>query len=684
MFRKWIMLSLALVCTLTMPLGAAAETSNQQADLNRNGGIVWPKDQELPTFAKAKHLDVAQVYDASGDIKILLTTLQGIVNRKEPRIYVQQNEKDPWINDLRVPYRVHDNAMDIVKAYAREVKGVIVYDPAVPDSINVATTLAGLKDAVVASPELAEELAAAPYRLRVIEDLQGKFQDRMDAYTWQYEHLWSQTTKRMLVGLSPNTSIPLPPDNFASFRTILAEPEQIRDASNRRTYDLDLSEFLGGDAVYLRFQDAFTQDGWGPAVHEISVSADGEEILRFETGTPEEETYLYDRQGSKFLPGADHRFADNGNYFLYEFNPPAGTQQLTVTVEMWNQFKVSASSVKPLSSEQKEPFGYLRDYAVANKAMVFWLSSGVPEQKALFERILADVDPGTPYLGWFDNDFEGEVAGIDLTSRHGVYVLPADWFHNMTVFAGTKAQPAPANKPVIPKLNNKIYVTFTFGEGDNLQYDQNHMRNLWDDPARGQVPINWTASPLLYDAAPAILNHYRSTATKNDQLVAGPSGAGYFSPQVWPEESFARFMMDSYPYLKKSGMSYPYVLNREVALDVPLTGSKAEAYVKYLKVPGLFLGGGDKVGVEIVNGNLPVSYLRGTSTVQDGINILNDFKSAWDGNSPTFISVGINAWSMKPSDVVAITEALGPEYEVVLADSYFALIREAYGLPKKP
>ncbi|MGG6310730.1 GxGYxYP domain-containing protein [Paenibacillus macerans] len=682
MIRKWIMLSLALICTFTLPLGVSAESSAQTDSHKRD--IVWPKNQELPTFAKPQRLDVAQVYDASGDIKILLTTLQGIVNRKEPKIYVQQNETDPWLNDIRVPYRIHDDAMDIVKAYAREVKGVIVYDPAVPDSINVATTLAGLKDAVVASPELAEELAAAPYRMKVIEDLQGKFRDRMDAYTWQYEHLWSQTTKRMLIGLSPNTSIPLPPDNFDAFRTIASESEQIRDASNRSTYDLDLSEFLGEDAVYLRFQDAFPQDGWGPAVHEISVTADGEEIMRFETGTPEEEAYLYDRQGSKFLPGSDHRFADNGNYFVYEFVPPAGTEQLTVAVELWNQYTVSASSVKPLSSEQKEPFGYLRDYAVANKAMVFWLSSGVPEQKALFEKILSDVEPGTPYLGWFDNDFEGEVAGIDLASQHGVYVLPADWFHNMTVFSGTKVQPAGTDKPETPELENKIYVTFTFGEGDNLQYDQNHMRNLWDDPARGQVPINWTASPLLYDAAPAILGYYRSTATENDQLVAGPSGAGYFSPQVWPEESYAQFMKDSYPYLKKSGMSYPYVLNREVARDVPLTSSKADAYVKYLKVPGLFLGAGNQMGVEIVNGNLPVSFLRGTATVQDGMNILNEFKATWDGSSPTFISVGINAWSMKPADVVAIVESLGPEYEVVLADQYFALIREAYGLPRKP
>ncbi|MNN21720.1 hypothetical protein D3C81_1350520 [compost metagenome] len=106
--------------------------------------------------------------------------------------------------------------------------------------------------------------------------------------------------------------------------------------------------------------------------------------------------------------------------------------------------------------------------------------------------------------------------------------------------------------------------------------------------------------------------------------------------------------------------------------------------MKDLKVPGLFLGGGSQNYVEIVNGNLPVSYFKGTTTARDGINILNDAKASWDGNSPMFVSVGVNAWSMRPSDVVEITQALGPEFEVVLADSYFTLIREAYGLPKKP
>lgn len=678
MIRRLTILCMALLCTTMVALGAsAAPVDDQQA-----GSIQWPKNQALPSFKQPKHLDVANVQAAPGDVKLLMTTLQGIVNRERPRIYLIQNKVDPWFNDMTIPFTLHDSYMEILDQYKNEVNGIIVYDPQVPDSINVATTLAGLKNAVVASPELAGLLSAAPYNLKVIEDFRGKFKDRMDAYTWQYEHLWSQTTHRMLIGLSPDTSIPIPPGLPESFRTIAEETRQLRDASNRGTYEYDLSSFLGKEAVYVRFDDSFPQDGWGPAVHSITVKADGQVIAQFETGKPEEEPYLYDRQNSKVLPGADHRFADNGNYFVYEFKPPAGTKQLTIAVEMWNQYKVSVGNVRPLSSEQREPFGYLRDYAVANKAMVFWLAAGVPEQRALMEKILSDVEPGTPYLGWFSNDVEGEVSSVDLLSRHSVFVLAADWFHNMTVFSGTKVEPAPARKPDTPKLENKIYVTFTFGEGDNLQYDQNHMREiLWDDPGRGKVPINWTSSPLLYDVAPAILNHYRKTATDNDLLVAGPSGAGYFYPTPWPDDTFPDFLKSTYRYLQQTGMTIPMVINRDAGPDVPLSEAEAAAYEQYAKVPGILLAS-DRFGIQIMNGTLPVSSMRGIGTVQDGKNVLAEAKAGWDGQSPLFLSVGVSAWGMRPSEIQAIAESLGPEYEVVRADQYFSLVREAYGLSK--
>jgi len=688
LLRKITMTCLILFCTMSLSLGTTSASATSSVETASKNTISWPKSQALPSFGKVKRLDVADVAKAPGDIRIMLATLQGVVNRSEPRIYLLENEEEgklTWLNDLQVPYQLHNEAWDLVKKYKNEVKGIIIYDPEVPDSINVATTLAGLKNGMVVSPDLAPQLQAAPYRLKVLEDLRGRFEDRMDAYTWQYEHLWKETTHRMLIGLSPSVSIKIPPGLPESFEVIAEETRQIRDASNKGTYELDLTSFLGGDAVYLRFDDAFIEDGWGSAVHEVVIKADGQTIAQFIPGTPEEEEFLYDRQDSQISAGdGGHRFADNGRYFVYRFVPPAGTQELTASVVMWNQFKVSAGNVQPLSSEQKEPYGYLRDFAVANKAMVFWLEVNDPEQRELFEKILSDVEPGTPYLGWFSNDVAGEFSSVEVTSNHGVYVLAADWFSNLTVFSGTQAKQVKTKAPAAPPLENKIYVTYTFSEGDNFQYNQHRMRILWDDPARGQVPINWTSSPLLYDAAPAMLNYYRQSATDNDLIIAGPSGAGYFYPEAWPEATFAEFLKKSYKYLQKSGMTLTYVLNRIDSNNVPLGSSYADAYERYYKAPGLFLSWEDRHGVEIVNGSLPVSTIQGISTVQDGLRVLEQAKANWDGKSPLFVSLGLLAWSLTPSDVVAMTEALGPEFEVVRGDHYFTLIRQSNGLSVKP
>lgn len=685
MFRKLTVIGLAIVCTLSMSLGASAEGSKEKP---RASTIAWPEKQALPNFSKIKQLDVADIYDAPGDIKLLMATLQGIVNRAEPRIYLLENKEEgkyTWLNDLDVTYKVRDDYWQIVRTYKDEINGIIIYDPKVPDSVNVATTLAGLKSAVVASPELAEKLKAAPYSLKVLDDLQGKFKDRLDAYTWQYENLWSQTTRRMLIGLSPDTSIRLPDNQADLFKVIAEDTTQERDGSNRKLYDLDLTGSLGKSDVYLRFDDAFPQDGWGTAVHEVTIKADGNTIANFIPGTPEEEPFLYDRQSSQVSAGnGGHRFADNSRYFVYKFTPPAGTKQLTASVDMWNQYKVSAGNAKPVSSEQKEPYGYLRDYAVANKAMVFWLDSNVPEQRALFEKILSDVKPGTPYLGWFSNDVDGEFSGVEITSNHGVYVLAADWFSNLTVFSGSKVNPVKAKAAKTPKLENKIYVTYTFSEGDNFQYNQHRMRILWDDPSRGQVPLNWTSSPLLYDGAPAMLNYYRETATDNDLLIAGPSGAGYFYPNAWPEASFSAFLKQSYSYMEKTGMTIPYVLNRVNSENVPLSDAHAAAYIKEYNPQGLFLSWENHHGVEIVGGKLPVSTIQGISTVQDGKKILEDVKAKWDGKSPLFVSLGLLAWSLTPSDIAELQASLGPEFVAVRADQYFSLIRSANALPVKP
>jgi len=120
-------------------------------------------------------------------------SLQGLVNRKEPRLYLIPDPKGAetyWV-ELYLSYGyepVEATLDDLLRAHAAEVKGYITFDPSVPDSLNVAISLAGVMDAIVCAPSAAARMEALG--LRNLIDLQGRFAGRVEPYRWLVdEHL---------------------------------------------------------------------------------------------------------------------------------------------------------------------------------------------------------------------------------------------------------------------------------------------------------------------------------------------------------------------------------------------------------------------------------------------------------------------------------------------------------------
>ncbi len=116
----------------------------------------------------------------------------------------------------------------------------------------------------------------------------------------------------------------------------------------------------------------------------------------------------------------------------------------------------------------------------------------------------------------------------------------------------------PPHRPHQAKPKKTTYLTLTFGEGDNIQFCQRRLRDLWDNADRGKAPMNWTVSPLLADIGPKLLNHFQRTSTKNDLLVCGPSGAGYTYPDSWAEGELDVYTRLSGRYMKATGMDVVY------------------------------------------------------------------------------------------------------------------------------
>ncbi len=342
-------------CAALSPFAARG----QQSAAPQTRSLIWPPHQALPTFHEPIHLDVADLTQLTGDQQALLTTLQGVINRREPRLYwllSGDGTDGTWLENLRVPYTTVSDPWSLLTRYRHEIRGAVVYDPNVPDTIDVATSLASLNNAVIATADLASSL-----NLPVIQDLRGQFATKFDAYNWALAHLWPSLSHRLLTGIGPSSSVAVP---GVQWTTLLQVTGHVHDSSNKGTYTADLSPFLGGEAVYVRFQDAFSNEGWGPSVQQVTVTANGNVIASFQPGTSAEQPFLYEADSSSLASA--WRFADNTTYFIYRFAPPAGTTTLTLQVLMWNQYLVTATNTVPLNHVA---FPNFRDYIVATQAL---------------------------------------------------------------------------------------------------------------------------------------------------------------------------------------------------------------------------------------------------------------------------------------------------------------------------
>lgn len=169
-----------------------------------------PKPRPFPPlFPRSSTPDekliVCDASKLSSDWQLALVTLQGLVNREKPRIYLLLNPTDQqwlewminrgWIKDAE---DVAD-PKELLKRFRDSVKGIIITDPRLPATKNIATMLAGLENAIVVSPRLAREL-----ELPVIEDLRGRWKTNVSAYSWAFDNLWNKMNHSVLACLYPD------------------------------------------------------------------------------------------------------------------------------------------------------------------------------------------------------------------------------------------------------------------------------------------------------------------------------------------------------------------------------------------------------------------------------------------------------------------------------------------------
>ncbi len=165
-----------------------------QPEVEENA-VETTKRQPLYTFTLPSAKDAATY-----DLVLAAAVLQGVVNREEPALYcLSEGAERPryWLDVLgdggrwlsgREQRSIED--LDaLVRLAGDRLKGAVIWDPDVPATVNVATTIAGVKDAVVLSPDMADTYVEK-WGLPILDDLRGKFDGsetgsaKNDAYRW--------------------------------------------------------------------------------------------------------------------------------------------------------------------------------------------------------------------------------------------------------------------------------------------------------------------------------------------------------------------------------------------------------------------------------------------------------------------------------------------------------------------
>ena len=115
--------------------------------------------------------------------------LQGIVNREKPQLYIDYLDADSfWLEKMRAKGAYLEHAQlvplksieEAISLFSKSIKGVVVWDPNVPSTSNIASTICGVEDLIPVRFDptpgsLYDRLVTNGPKLKIVQDLAGKF-----------------------------------------------------------------------------------------------------------------------------------------------------------------------------------------------------------------------------------------------------------------------------------------------------------------------------------------------------------------------------------------------------------------------------------------------------------------------------------------------------------------------------
>lgn len=446
-----------------------------------------PKTIHVFDARPLQRLDLAQPDRAAEvwDTMHALAALQGLVNRDAPRLYllycagfgVDTDQfwldwarcEDGWLRETQaVPITSIEEAVGL---FRKHVKGVVVYDPAVPATSSLASTAAGCE------------------RLLPVR--------------------FSRETNSVFALLTGKLALPVRlwlvnPDGTSKFTgsgTIPDSHEASSGSAKADAYRWAIQRYIRSGQCDARYAAYYLDAFW---------------LSRPRHGPPDLHT----------LSNHDYFIAQRAFFFdlspwgdeppVDEPHQPVGLDRQTLLdVLRALQAKVPRSIIK-IGGFPPWPYKYTT-HAGAGK------HEPVPTEWE-FTRLISQ----------FNAYHEADAAGpgsIANASFFAHYPLKARYPQPNRKPTPTDWQRAGHLTPdgnVAPKLFVGHYV----GDYDSPSWLYKAVPAFFNDKLRGQVPLGWAFDPNLADRAPQALVYAYGHATTNDFFIAGDSGAGYLNPRA--------------------------------------------------------------------------------------------------------------------------------------------------------
>ncbi len=251
--------ALALSLHASMIVTEAASTSDMAS--------ICPKSP--PPARKLAVFDLRELTSYAADFRLSLHCLQGIVNRKQPCLYLIEDHYDElWLDWLRKRGDIDSvETLEIGSVFARflpEVGSMFITDPAIPASINVATMLASIKSSLVATPAIADQfnLSAGNYPddNNVGYDLRRfHWKKDVDAYKWFFSKHEDQLSRAAVAMLDPAASAVR--DYLVAFKIPIVWISSFDDAAKNPQADHD-AELSFARELFLRWPTNIPCFGW--------------------------------------------------------------------------------------------------------------------------------------------------------------------------------------------------------------------------------------------------------------------------------------------------------------------------------------------------------------------------------------------------------------------------------------